>query len=93
MATRGSVRARTRKAAPAGQGPQSVHGGHSPVPQGGGSEPPTQAAIAARAYALFLARGRVHGDDWADWLQAEAELRAEGTSATGQSESGQGARG
>ncbi len=38
---------------------------------------PSPEAIAARAYALFLRRGGAHGDDWADWLQAEAELRAE----------------
>lgn len=30
--------------------------------------------IAARAYELFLARGGQHGDDWADWLRAEAEV-------------------
>lgn len=30
--------------------------------------------IAARAYEIFLARGGQHGDDWADWLQAEAEV-------------------
>ncbi len=40
---------------------------------------PSQEAIAVRAYALFLGRGSFHGDDWADWLQAEAELRAEQT--------------
>lgn len=33
--------------------------------------------IAARAYALFLARGGQHGDAWADWLQAEREVLAE----------------
>jgi hypothetical protein len=31
--------------------------------------------IATRAYALFLARGGQHGDDWADWFRAEAEVR------------------
>jgi hypothetical protein len=30
--------------------------------------------IAARAYELFLDRGRRHGDDWADWFQAEADV-------------------
>ncbi len=44
----------------------------SGVPSG-----PSPEAIAARAYALFLKRGGTHGDDRADWLQAEAELRAE----------------
>lgn len=33
--------------------------------------------LAARAYVRFLARGGQHGDDWADWFQAEAELRQE----------------
>jgi Protein of unknown function (DUF2934) len=33
-----------------------------------------QEEIAARAHELFLARGRRHGDDWADWFQAEAEV-------------------
>ncbi len=48
----------------------------SEVPAG-----PSPEAIAARAYALFLKRGGAHGDDWADWLQAEVELRAEQTPA------------
>jgi Protein of unknown function (DUF2934) len=30
--------------------------------------------IAARAYALYLARGGEHGHAEADWLRAEAEL-------------------
>jgi hypothetical protein len=59
---------------------------------GGISGPPPEGAIAARAYALFLARGATHGDDWADWLRAEAELRSEGTPATGQSEPQHGPR-
>jgi len=33
--------------------------------------------IAARAYALSLARGGQQGDDWADWFQAEREVLAE----------------
>jgi hypothetical protein len=37
--------------------------------------------LAARAYAIFLARGGKPGDDLRDWFQAEAELRREqGTS-------------
>ena len=39
---------------------------------------PTQAAIAARAYDLFLARGGAHGCDLDDWLRAERELGAPG---------------
>jgi HSP20 family molecular chaperone IbpA len=31
-------------------------------------------AIAHRAYELFEARGHVHGQDYADWFQAESEL-------------------
>ncbi|MGH7913905.1 MAG: DUF2934 domain-containing protein [Candidatus Binataceae bacterium] len=31
--------------------------------------------IRARAYELFLARGATHGNDLADWLNAEGELR------------------
>ncbi len=30
--------------------------------------------IAARAYALFLQRGGVHGEDLRDWLLAEHQL-------------------
>ena len=31
--------------------------------------------IRVRAYELFVARGASHGDDLADWLNAERELR------------------
>jgi len=31
--------------------------------------------IRLRAYELFLARGATHGNDLADWLNAERELR------------------
>ncbi len=37
-------------------------------------ERPTPAQIAARAYQIFLERGRVAGHDMDDWLQAEYEL-------------------
>lgn len=37
----------------------------------------SQNEIAARAYALFLARGGQPGDELRDWFQAEAELRQE----------------
>jgi hypothetical protein len=36
---------------------------------------PTQEDIARRAYELFEQRGREHGHDVEDWLQAERELR------------------
>ena len=35
-------------------------------------------AIARRAYELYLARGSEPGHEVEDWLQAEAELRAQG---------------
>ena len=31
--------------------------------------------IARRAYEIFQARGQQHGHDWADWFQAEREIR------------------
>jgi hypothetical protein len=42
-----------------------------------GSGPrPSQDEIARRAYELFLQRGSVRGQEFDDWLQAEAELSA-----------------
>lgn len=38
---------------------------------------PTQDEIRSRAYANYVARGRVLGDPLIDWLQAERELREE----------------
>ena len=35
---------------------------------------PTHAEIAARAYELYVQRGRLEGYDKDDWLQAEYEL-------------------
>ena len=35
---------------------------------------PTPAQIAARAYQIYLERGRMSGHDMDDWLQAEYEL-------------------
>jgi hypothetical protein len=35
---------------------------------------PTHQEIAARAYELYLQRGRINGYDQDDWLQAEYEL-------------------
>jgi hypothetical protein len=37
---------------------------------------PTNEQIAARAYELFIARGRRHGHHEEDWFQAEQELRS-----------------
>jgi hypothetical protein len=36
----------------------------------------THDEVARRAYGLYLTRGRAHGHDVDDWLQAERELRA-----------------
>ncbi len=73
-----ATHARWRRPIPAEQA-TPVHGETSRQSSSGASGPASQEAIAARAYALFLARGGAHGDDWADWLQAEAELRAKPT--------------
>ena len=35
----------------------------------------TDSDVARRAYDLYLSRGREHGHDEEDWLQAERELR------------------
>jgi len=37
---------------------------------------PTEEQVRQRAYELFEARGREHGHDREDWLQAEAEILA-----------------
>ncbi len=51
----------------------SAHNG----PAAGGSNSELNVEIIrGRAYELFLARGATHGDDLADWLSAERELRA-----------------
>jgi hypothetical protein len=36
---------------------------------------PTREEIKARAFELFIARGREHGRAEEDWLRAETELR------------------
>jgi hypothetical protein len=40
----------------------------------GSTAAPGPEAIAARAYSLYLERGRTDGRDWDDWLQAEREI-------------------
>jgi len=37
---------------------------------------PSFEEVQRRAYELFLARGSIHGCDWADWFTAEQELSA-----------------
>ena len=93
METHDSIRARTRKPTAAGHDSQTAHEMDAQPASGIAGALPSHEAIAARAYTLFLARGGAHGDDWGDWLQAEAELRAEETPATDPSESEQSARG
>ena len=41
----------------------------------------TNTDVARRAYDLYLARGREHGHDVDDWMQAERELRASSATA------------
>jgi hypothetical protein len=40
------------------------------------SSTPTHEQIAARAYEIFIERGRPEGRDLDHWLEAEAQLRA-----------------
>jgi hypothetical protein len=40
--------------------------------------PEVMQAIRLRAYELFEQRGKVHGHDWDDWLQAEEEFTIPG---------------
>ena len=66
----------------ASNGPAASRHRASPAPSANGRKTamaPTLSheALAARAYALFLARGGQPGNDLGDWLQAEAELRQE----------------
>ena len=36
-----------------------------------------QTKIAKRAYELWVKRGGIHGSDWADWFEAERQVRRE----------------
>jgi hypothetical protein len=58
---------------------QNTQTGAERTANGGGSTAEqqndnAQERIAARAYELYLARGRSDGQDWDDWLTAEREL-------------------
>jgi hypothetical protein len=44
--------------------------------------------IAMRAYERWVKRGRPHGTDVQDWLEAEAELKAEYSKSGGSSSGG-----
>jgi hypothetical protein len=50
-------------------------GSKTPAPPPQESEP-SYDQIAEAAYQRFLQRGGSHGDDFADWLEAERELRS-----------------
>jgi hypothetical protein len=54
-------------------GQTQQHGGTHGMAQGG----IPHEKIAMRAYEKWCKRGRPHGTDKQDWLEAEAELRAE----------------
>jgi hypothetical protein len=52
--------------------PTAPHSDPAPAPE----PAPAAEAIAARAYEIFVRRGRGPGDPVDDWRRAEAELRA-----------------
>jgi hypothetical protein len=45
----------------------------TPAPAENGHTP-SFSQVQVRAYEIFIARGGVHGHDWADWFRAEREL-------------------
>jgi hypothetical protein len=47
---------------------------HAAAAEAGSNAEVNPETIRLRAYELFLARGATHGDDVADWLNAEREL-------------------
>ena len=47
------------------------------------SSTPTHEQIAARAYEIFIERGRPQGRDLDHWLEAEAQLRASAQAKSG----------
>ncbi len=79
MAVRKTTKTRTRrKQAPETEGTVGVASSDShpataaPAAKNGSS--PNFEQIQRRAYELFVARGAIHGCDWADWFTAEQEL-------------------
>jgi hypothetical protein len=65
--------------------PQSKTPVATPVktPTAAGATSIPQEKIAQRAYEKWLKRGCSHGSDQQDWIDAEAELRAEASSKQG----------
>jgi hypothetical protein len=77
---KGTTVRRTKSASAAKQAAATVHESNGKPTHNGAVEaaPKTEInieTIRVRAYDLFLARGAIHGDDLADWLIAERELR------------------
>jgi len=65
---------------PTAADPRRTH--DQPAPAGKHSDPPPAVptdSIEARAYEIFVRRGRTPGDPVDDWRRAEAELRGETT--------------
>jgi Protein of unknown function (DUF2934) len=58
-------RPKTKSGSPSGEGKRTAEAGAELHEQ-----------IARRAYELYEQRGRQHGNDVADWLQAEEEIHA-----------------
>ena len=81
MATHNSFRARTRKPTSAGEGPQAAHETPARPPSGGISGPPSQEAIAARAYALVSRPWRSPWRRVGRLATSRGRTRAEGTPA------------
>jgi hypothetical protein len=63
-----------RQAAATPQEPKSTPARNGAAEAGSNIEIKVE-TVRMRAYKLFLARGGAHGDDLADWLNAEMELR------------------
>ena len=64
----GKAPSKGQKQQPASKGWQESRPGRAKV---------SREAVATRAYEKWIARGRSHGDDQKDWLEAERELSAE----------------
>jgi hypothetical protein len=71
-----TTRRRTKTATKEGAAPiqESSALEHTRAANGGSNGEVNIESIRVRAYELFLARGGAHGDDLADWLNAEKEL-------------------
>src|SRR2546423_8419952 len=63
-----SMKNEAAQAAPLEDAPSTANGGAS-------DSDPLTSAIQLQAYELFLSRGERHGDDLADWLEAERLVR------------------